>query len=179
MKFRTALFFTAILTLTHSFSGAGERVNAYQYFYVVKRLFPEAEIVNVFISKSMVVAEQQLLQRAGVQNKLTPRIYTIDSAADIGQRVRELGENSLLILYPCALLEKKSSMLYCLSKCKSKQVAIISSSRGYSELGALLGIFENDQGTIELVLNLKHNAHLRNKFTDDVITEMGINQVIQ
>ena len=84
MKFRTALFFTAILTLTHSFSGAGERVNAYQYFYVVKRLFPEAEIVNVFISKSMVVAEQQLLQRAGVQNKLTPRIYTIDSAADIG-----------------------------------------------------------------------------------------------
>ena len=158
------------------FSG---EVNATQFMYMVKKLFPDQKDVAIFISQESFQSQRSLIERASAQNGFTAKIYIIQSSADVGTRIRELPENSVLVVYNSDVLMKKSTQLYILKNCKERKIAVFTPDRGYSELGALFGLISESAGSLELVLNLKHNEYLRPSFTDDFIEQAGITEVIQ
>ncbi|RMF65746.1 MAG: hypothetical protein D6743_07530, partial [Calditrichaeota bacterium] len=87
--------------------------------------------------------------------------------------------NAVLVLFDSPEMSRNKSKLYILSKCKAKHIAIVTSSMDYAESGALLGIVKGADQKVKTILNLKHNGFLRNKFTDDLIARVGIEEVIR
>ena len=153
--------------------------NPSQFFYIVKRIFPDIENVAVFISQESLGENKSMMDRAAAQNKVKAKIYIIESSTDVGTRIRELKENSVLVIFSSDVLMKKSTQLYILKNCKEKQISVFTSSRDYSELGALMGLIKSLDRKVDLVLNLKQNEHLKTKFTGDYVEEVGIQEVIQ
>ena len=153
--------------------------NASQFFFMVKRLFPAVKEVSVFISEERLNARKTMIERAAMQNKIRVKIFLIETSIDVGKRIRDLSENEVLVIFNSDVLLKKSTQLYILKNCKEKHIAVFTSSRIYSELGALLGIIKNGGGTTDLVLNLKHNEYLKPTFSEAFIEQAGITEVIQ
>lgn len=152
--------------------------NASQFFYMVKKLFPEQKDVAIFISKEALASRRKLMDRAAAQNGISAKIYLIESALDVGKRIRDLPDESVLVIFGSDVLLKKKTQLYILKNCKTKKISVFTSSRDYTELGALFGIIKNES-SFDLVLNLKHNEFLKPKFTDAFIQQAGISEVIQ
>ena len=153
--------------------------NPTQFFYIVKKLFPDVGEIAVFISPDALSAQKTMMDRAAAQNKIKAKIFIIETSTDVGKRIRELRENSVLVVFSSDILMKKSTQLYILKNCKEKQISVFTSSRDYSELGALMGVIKNESNTVELVLNLKNNEYLKPKFSDTFIQQAGIGEVIQ
>ena len=180
MKIRKLGFVVGIfLVLGWSGVTLAQDANPSQFFGIIKRLFPETGEVAIFISPELIATQKEVIDRSAVQNQIQARIHVVESGIDVGKSIRELQENSLLVIFSSDVLMTKSSKLYILSKCKEKQISIVTSSRDYSESGALLGLVKNEKNRIELVLNLKHSEHLKAKFTEDFIAQAGIKEVIQ
>ena len=88
-----------------------------------------------------------------MQNGLSAKLYVISNTIDVGKRLRELPSKSILVVYQSDVLSKKSTQrLFILTKCKEHQIAVITSSAEYSELGALIGLVKTGP-RFELVLN--------------------------
>ena len=173
------LIFIAFLIIGMNGSGLEKDANASQFFYMIKQLFPDINDVSVFLSEESLANQKTIMDRAAAQYKLKVKIFIIDTSIDVGKRIRELGENSVLVIFNSDVLMKKSTKLYILKNCKGKKIAIFTSSRDYSDLGALMGIIKNGNNSVDLVLNLKHNEHFKPKFTDAFIEKVGISEVIQ
>ena len=171
--------FVVLLMLSQGAVAAAGDANATQFFYIVKKLFPEASEIAVFISPETLSEQKTMLDRAAAQNKVKATVYLIETSTDVGKRIRELKENSILVIFDSSVLLKKSTQLYVLKNCKEKQISVFTSSREYSDLGALLGIIKSSDSTVNLVLNLKQNEYLKPKFTDVFIKNTGIAEVIQ
>lgn len=152
--------------------------NGTQYLTMAKMAFQDAKAVSIFISEADLAKEQATINRAALQNKLQAKIFVIKSSIDVGKRMRELADNSLLVVYQSDVLSKKSTQLFILKKCKEKQISVITSSAEYSELGALIGLVKSGP-RFELVLNLKQNDWAAARFPADVIERLGISRVIQ
>lgn len=153
--------------------------NPSQFFYIVKNVFPEIEDVAVFISQESLEENKALMDRAAAQNKIKATIYLIETSTDVGDKIRELKDNSVLVIFSSDVLMKKSTQLYILKNCKDKRISVFTSSRDYSELGALMGLIKNEDKKVDLVLNLKQNEHLKTKFTGEYVEKVGIQEVIQ
>jgi hypothetical protein len=176
MKKSTLLTITILFSfLTSAFA---KEATALQYFFLVKKIFPEKTEVSVFIDKDRLGEEKDKIARASAQTGLKALIFEVDDQKSIGQNLRQLADNQVLILYGSPVVEEKSSVMFILSKCKSKGVSIFTASRAYSESGALLGIL-NDEVGAELVLNLKQNEQLATVFNENFIQEVGIKRVIR
>ena len=171
--------FVVLLMLSQGAAAFAGDANASQFFYIVKKLFPDATEIAVFISHESLSEQKTMLDRAAAQNKVKATIYLIETSTDVGKRIRELRENSILVIFNSSVLLKKSTQLYILKNCKEKQISVFTSSREYSDLGALLGIIKGSDNTVDLVLNLKQNEYLKPKFTDVLIQQVGIAEVIQ
>lgn len=103
----------------------------------------------------------------------------VNSASDIGSALRKIKKGSVMILFGSGVLSESKSRLYVLSKCKPKKIAIVTSSNDYAQSGALLSVVWDENQKLKTVLNLKHNEHLRSKFTADFIQTVGIKEVIE
>ncbi len=154
-------------------------VNAGHFLYMAKKIFPETSDVTVFISKEAMQTQQPLLERASAQHQLKTSVFLIGNSMDVGKNIKKLKKNSILIIIDSDLLMKKSTQLYILKNCKEKQISLFTPSRGYSDLGALLGVIQSNENQVELVVNLKHNDHLKSNFNDEFLQKVGITDVIQ
>ncbi len=151
-----------------------------QLFYVTRQIFPEAEELIIFLSNEQLSAAKTKINRASAQSKFKSKVYIIENSTMIGQSVQKLPKQSILLIMSSDVLMKNSNKLYILSKCKEKQIAIISPTREYSESGALVGIISNaENNKLDLVLNLKHNEQFKSKFTAELIQKLDIQEVIQ
>ena len=172
-------FLGFFLLLFQASSIFAQDANPSQFFYIVKRLYPDIEEVAVFISPESLAEHKAMMDRAAAQNKIKVVLYLIETSTDVGDKIRELKESSILVIFSSAVLMKKTTQLYILKNCKEKKISVFTSSRDYSDLGALMGLIKNADNRVDLVLNLRQNEHLKPKFTDDYVAEVGIQEVIQ
>ncbi len=160
-------------------SFSGENATALQVFFAIKKVFPETQNVSLLISQNLLDQENTKIARAATQTRLTVEIYAVRDAIDIGKKLKKIPENSILVIFASDALSSNSSRLYILSRCKEKNIEIVSTSEDYTNSGALLGILLNEQHKVELILNLKHSQVLASKFTKEFIQQTGINQIIE
>ncbi len=163
--------------LTHSIPA--QEVSSFQYFFIIKQIFPETKEVAVFISKGLLEKQKDFINRACAQQNLTAKVYIVNDTGDIGRNLKKIGDGSILLLFPDELYHKKSNKLYILSKCKEKKISLITSQPEFSESGALVGIFKDKEKKADLVLNLKHSEHLNDKFTEEFVDQVGFSKVIR
>ena len=105
---------------------------------------------------------------------LKAKIYVIESTSAIGNAIKQINPNSLLVIFSSDILNQKSSILYILSKCKEKQILLLTSSLDYSEAGALLGLITDENQKTKLIVNLTHSENLRAKFSQELLQQQGI-----
>lgn len=160
------------------YSAAASDVSALQLLFTVKKVFPSVSEVNILVPEKSLSKVENAIARAATQTKLNAVIFIIERNADIGASIRKMGSKSVLVVIGEDLLSEKSSKLFVLSKCKEKQIALVSSSKSYSDSGALLGVLPGADKKVGLVLNLKHNQHLKSRFTAETIAKLGFNKVI-
>ena len=165
------------IILSSNSSQAGE-ISALQLLYLVKQAFPEKEQVEVFINKDEYKEKETNIKVASAQMKFKINVHLIEQATDIGQAFGKIADNSLLVIFTAEVFNKSSARLYVLSKCKDKQVAIITTSKEYSDSGALLCVYKDENAQLKVVLNLKKNEHLKDRFTEEVIQKAGIQEVV-
>lgn len=152
--------------------------NATQFLTIAKQAFGNVGEVAIFISESDLSSEKAIIDRAAAQNGLNVKLYIIKSSIDVNTYLKEIADNSVLVIYQSDVLSKKSTILYILSRCKKKQVALITSSSEYSELGALLGLVRENK-RFKIVLNLKQNEWLKSEFSEDRQLQLGVSEVIE
>ena len=150
-----------------------------QIFFIIKKVFPETQEVNLFIPNAVIADEQSKITRAAAQTQLKAKIFGIENATDIGKSLKKLEEGSILFILNSDIIQRKSTKLYILSKCKENKIALITSSSEYSNSGALIGIFKDENQKTQIVLNLKHYDYFKSKFTDDFIQQAGIASVLK
>lgn len=155
-----------------------KEVTPLQLLFTVKQAFPESREVSIMVTTDNMATAGESIKRAVASTQLKAKIYVIASSADIGSALGKVPEKSILVIFNSGILTDKKSKLFVLSKCKPKQIAIITSSKDYSESGALLGIVKEADET-RMVLNLKHNQKYSAQFSDAVITKLGIQEVIR
>jgi hypothetical protein len=179
MKHRIISIAIALMFVLQIGSAVAQDANAYQFFFTIKQFLPETKDLTVFISKEKLGEEKDKIERASAQNQMKPKIYVIESAFELGKIVTKLPSNSALLVYNSGVLMKKSTIMYVLSKCKDKNIAVVTSSREYSDLGALLGLIKDDANKVNLVLNLKQNETFQSSFSDAVIEQAQFAEVIR
>ncbi len=148
-------------------------------FYVVKSIFPENQNVYVLIDRDLLGTEKENIARAAAQNKVKVTIFPVDLAADISKALREIPDNSVLIVYNSKIFANKSSKLFILKKSKEKNLALVACTDDYSRSGALVGIIPLASGKTRIVVNLKHSPAYQNKFTDNLVQQTGIAEIIR
>ena len=170
------LFVVAVIVLVYALPSFSQ-ISSMQLFYLVKQAFPDAQEVNIFISSDNLRDEKDKIARATVQFQLKAIVYEISSAADIGNSTKKLADNSVTILYDDKVFDNSKNKLYILSKCKEKQIPLVTSSMDYIQSGALLG-YVVDAGQKKIILNLTYYDHLKSKFSSEVVQQLGITEVI-
>jgi len=150
-----------------------------QVFYSIKKILPEAKKVGVFIPEELFKAEETKIARASKQMGMEVKVYLIKDTKSIGKNMKNLKDIDILVVYNDPVMTAKSSMMFILSKCKDKEIPIISSSEDYSKAGALIFLGRDDNNKIYYVLNLKHTAYLAAKFDDASIEKLGIAKLIR
>lgn len=174
------LFNKSILVLLLPlFLVSAKDATALQFMFTVKKIFPDAKNVSVFMPTSTIDKEKSQLTRASAQAGLKTTVFGVNNYKDIGEALRKIDDGSVLVMFTSASLMDKSSKMFILTKCKKKQIKLVTSSKEYSDSGALLGIIPSDDHKTELILNLKHSAQLADRFTPETIKELGITTVIR
>lgn len=150
-----------------------------QMVYVIKKIFPEVQEITVFIDKNEVNTFKSKFNQAGVSKNLQIKMYPIDTAADIGNSIKNVPENSTLLIMNNEVLTNTKSRLYILSKSKEKNIKLVSSSQDYVDSGALIGIIMTANNEIKIIVNIKHCPQFKSKFTSSFIEQAGIAAVIE
>ena len=157
---------------------SAQKVTPRQYFFTVKKIFPDTEEIGVFIQSSELPEVKDKIALAAAQAQIKVKIYSVSDFKSIGKGLKKLPQSGTIVVYPSPILLDKSSKLFVLKKCKEKAVAVISESKEYSDAGALLGIFPQVGAKTKIILNLKHSQDLLAKFTPDYVKQVGISEVI-
>ncbi|MBP7461508.1 MAG: hypothetical protein KBA26_09490 [Candidatus Delongbacteria bacterium] len=150
-----------------------------QIFYTMKKVLPGYSEVAVFISKELFTANEKSIQRGAMAAQLKPTVYMIENPVDIGENMKKLSDNSLLLLYNTDVIQTNSSKLYILKNAKQKNIAITTLSADYSASGAFLYLAVNAEGKLDIVINLKVSENLADKITPELQQELGIKEIIR
>jgi ABC-type uncharacterized transport system substrate-binding protein len=167
-----------IITFSINVCIYADDANATQYLTIAKQAFPEVKEIHIFISPEDYDVEKGKINRAALQNKVTAKVYLIETSVDVNTNLKEIPQNSVLVVYQSRVLSRKSTILFMLSKCKKKKISLVTSSREYSESGALLGIVKENK-RFKIILNLKQSEWLTAIFTEGKRFALGISEIIE
>ncbi len=131
------------------------------------------------MSPDQVKSEKMRVERAATQTGLKAKIYAVNNYKSIGEALRTIPDNTILVLYNSPAIADINSRLYILSKCSKKNIFVVTSSKDYSDSGAMLGILSGEGNKMKIVLNLKHSGEFGARFTPDLIKKLGIQEVIR
>lgn len=174
---RIAIIAGVALLLLQSTVLYGKEITAMQLLYIIKKVFPEATEISVLVDKAAFETEKEKIIRPAAQLQLKVKMFPVENPLDIGTAIQSIGSNSVALILSSNIFLENSNKLYILSKCKEKQISIVSNSREYSQSGALLGLVDDNEKTT-IILNLKHSDFLKDRFTQTFIQEVGIQEVI-
>jgi hypothetical protein len=176
MRKSTTILICLILLFLSGKNFAGD-VTFLQLFHIVKQVFPETQNIALLLAKEDLNTKMTKINRAAAMTQLKVKVHTVDNSFEIGKEIKRVKDKSILVVGNSELFNEKKTKLYILSKCKEKEISLITSSRDYVESGALLGLVKSDDGKSEVMLNLKHYAFLREKFTDEFKQEVNITEL--
>jgi len=168
-----------MMVLFYNFGAYAQKISPRQYFFTVKKIFPETENIDLFIEESQLDELKNEIAKAAAQAQVKVKIYPVNDTKSIGQSVKKLDNSSTLVVLPSPVINNNSSKMFILSKCKEKGISVVTESKDYSDSGALLGIFPQDGAKTKIVLNLKHSQELLAKFTPEYAQQIGISEIIQ
>lgn len=174
----------SVLLITILFGSFGQvfarNATAAQYLYMVNKILPEKQNVAVFMSKDMVEKEKIKLERAAATFKLKVTIYIIESPRNIGESIKSIDENTALVVYETPVLEDKSSKMFIISKCKEKNIPIVTPSAEYVKAGAFVGIIVDEKFKMsQLMVNLQNYSQFESKFTEEFSLALGVTEIIK
>jgi ABC-type uncharacterized transport system substrate-binding protein len=153
---------------------------AAQYLYMVNQIIPEKKNVAVFMSKELVETEKMKLERAATTFKLKVTVYIIESPRNIGESLKMIDENTALVVYETPVLQEKSSKMFIISKCKEKNIPIVTPSEEYVKSGAFIGIVVNEKLKVsQLLVNLQNYSQFAPKFTEEFTLALGVTEIIK
>lgn len=153
---------------------------AAQYLYMVSKVIPEKKNVAIFMSNELLGVEKGKLERAAANFALKITIYVIDSPKAIGESLKKIEDNSVLVVYETPVLDDKSSKMFILSKCKESGIPVVSSSVEYAKSGAFIGIIVNEKHKMaQLLINLQNYSEFASKFTEEFNLALGVTEVIK
>jgi len=178
MRKSTSILICLILLVISGQNFAGD-VTVLQLFHIIKQVFPETKNIALLMTKEDMNAELTKVNRAAAMTQLKVKIHAVENSFDIGKEIKRIAAKSILVVGNSELFNEKKTKLYILSKCKEKEISLITSSRDYVESGALLGLVKSEEGKSEVMLNLKHYAFLRDKFTEEFKQEVNITELNQ
>jgi len=176
------LFKTLLILFLFAVStqASAKDATAAQFLYMVNKILPEVKTVSVFLSSDQVDKAKTKLGRAGATFGLKVKIHLVDSQKDIGENLKSLSDNSVLLIFDTPMLMQKSSRMFIMSKCKERNIAVISSSADYSQSGAFLGLIVDDKFKMkDLLVNLQNYSRFADKFTDEFKLAMGVTKVFK
>ncbi len=168
---------TFVLTLACT-SLYAKDVTPLQIFFLVKQAFPQATEVSVLLTQDDYNTHETALKRATAQMKIKAKVHIVSGSQDVGLALQKVPEKSPVVVFDAPTLSNSSTKLYVLSKCKEKQIPLITTSEAYLASGALLGIFRDESDKVKITLNLQQNEHLKDTFTQDVIDKIGVKEVL-
>jgi ABC-type uncharacterized transport system substrate-binding protein len=157
-----------------SMAAGGSEIPPLTFFFVLNKVFPEVKEVSIFMTKEMLAENESKLNRASGTFNIKATIYVIESTASLGNAIKQISPNSVVMIFSGGIMNEKSSILYVLSKCKEKQIVLLTSSMEYSTAGALLGLVVDENQKTKLVVNLAHSENLRSKFSQESLLQQGI-----
>jgi len=169
----------AIIFLTEGLLFSAQNPTPLQVFFAIKKIFPETKEISVFLSKKDFEKQKIKIGRAAAQSQLKAKLFPISNSADIGKSLKQFKESSTLVILNSEIFLQNKNKIYILSKCKEKKIKLVTSSKEYSNSGALIGILTGEDGKTHIVLNLKHRPDLQPVFTDTRIQQTGIAEIIQ
>ncbi len=169
------LFFMILFGLTLELKAD---INPMQFVFIARQMFPEVKEINFFLSETDYSTYQNQIERAAGQFQFRPVIFLVNNPAEIGNHIRTLKRQSILVLFPSELIDRRSSQLFILRECKNSQIFLFTASEEYTEMGGLLGIVQKN-GSLEILLNLEQYGEISKDFTEDKIAQLGISKVIQ
>ncbi len=167
---------TAVLLLTQA---SFAKVTWLQYFYAIKKIFPDTKEIAIMLPKDQEASQKAALAKAAVSIGVKVKLYLVEDARSIGSNIKMIPDNSVLVVYDAPVLMEKSSRVYILSRCKEKNITVVTASQEYSDSGALIGLLRGDDGKLKIVVNLKFSPELAAKFTPEFIQKTGVSQVLQ
>ena len=171
-------FYFLIFIFIFSIVANAREVSILQLLFTAKKVFPEMGEISILIPKDIIDSETPKIERSAAQAQLKVKLYPVKNTRDIGTHLKQIPDNSILLVYNAPILKQKSSRMFILSKSKAKNISIISASREFTDQGALLGLFQGETKT-ELVINLKHSEFLAEKFTESFLVEIKAKEIIQ
>ncbi len=170
---------SVIFLLILSQSASAKNITWLQYFFAVKKIFPETKEIAVFLPQSEQSSQKEAMAKAAAKIGVKIKLYLVDDARSIGNNLKLVPENSVLIIYDSPVLMDKSSRVYILSRCKEKNISVVTASKEYSDSGALVGLLRGDDGRLKIVINLKFSPDLAAKFTPEFNQQAGVSKVLQ
>jgi len=156
----------------------GKEITPMQLLYTTRQVFPDCRELTIFVTADYYQKSKSKIARAVAQNHFKPHVFIIGRSSDIGNALGRIGKRTVLVVFDAKLLNKSNNRLYILSKCKNKRIAIVTSSKRYADSGATVGVYVEDGDQIKTVLNLKHSAYLKEKFTQELISRVGFEEII-
>ncbi len=175
-------FKVLLLTILVGFStqSIAKDATAAQFLYMIHKILPEAKTVSVFLSSDQLDKAKTKLARAGATFGVKVKIYLVDTQKNIGENLKAIADNSVLVVYDTPTLMKKSSRMFILSKCKEHNIAVVTSSADYSKSGAFLGLIVDDKYKMkDFLVNLQNYSRFASKFTDEFKLALGVTKVFK
>ncbi|MCB0281020.1 MAG: hypothetical protein H6627_11680 [Calditrichae bacterium] len=177
---RAFLLFITVTVFCSASQLFAKNATAAQYLYMVNQIVPEKQNVAIFMAKDMVETEKVKLERAAATFKLNVTVYVIESARNIGESLKKIDDNTALVVYETPILQEKSSKMFIISKCKEKNIPVITPSEEYVKSGALVGIIVDDKFKMsQLLINLQNYAQFAPKFTEEFTLALGVTEIIK
>ena len=153
-------------------------VTPLQLFFLVKQAFPEKTDVSVLITEEVYKSQEQKISRASAQMQLKVNIFIVAGPQDVGKALQKIQDEAVVIVFDGRSLVDQSTRLYVLSKCKDKQIALITTSPDYGESGALICLAPDESEGLKITLNLKKNINQKDRFNEELVQKLGVTEVV-
>lgn len=177
---RALLLFITVTLFCSVSQLLAKNATAAQYLYMVNKIVPEKKNVAIFMSKEMVETEKVKLERAASTFDLSVTVYIIESPRNIGESLKKIDDSSALVVYETEILQEKSSKMFIISKCKEKNIPVITPSEEYVKAGALVGIIVDEKFKMsQLLINLQNYSQFAPKFTEEFTLALGVTELIK
>ncbi len=177
MKKLTSLFILLIMFISANICAGS--VTPLQYFYMVKKVFPEKKTVSVFLPASIENEEKPRIAKAAVKMGVKVVLHLVTDVQSVKENLALVDPGSVVVVYASPELESAIIAQLIVSHCTNNKIPLVSSSKKYSDQGALIALLPGEDNKIQLTINLKESMYMADRFNEQFLQQIGAAEVIR